>query len=157
MTTLWRCSLVFQDADKNERTASVSSAATTVAALMAFTNGCADALQPMSNAAIVRANISTQWRYSPPLAVAESNVQRKALLLAREPTPTGYRYGSLVVPSPRSQIWDSPTDGLYKVSRATAQASLRSNVDALLALGWLAVDNQPVPVADWAYALMSEP
>lgn len=155
--TLWRCSLVFRDRDENERTASVSSAATTVAALVAFTNGVADAMQLLSNAAIVRANISTQWRYSPPLAVPESNVQRKALLLSRETIPTGYRYGSLVVPSPRSQIWDGPTDGLYKVSRATAQAALRAQIDALLALGWLGVDNQPVPVADWVYALMSEP
>ena len=155
--TLWRCSLIFRDKDENERTASLSTSAGTIPALVAFAQGMEAALSPLSNAAVVRAAITTQWRYAPGVAAAESDVRRKALLLSREPATVAYRYGSLVIPSPRSQIWDTNPDGLYKISRATAQPGLRANIDALLALGWLGVDNQPVPTSDWAYALMSEP
>jgi hypothetical protein len=155
--TLWRCSLVFRDRDEHERTASLTTSAGTVPALVAFANGMAAALQPLSNAAIVRAVIATQWRYAAIVAPPQSDVARKALLLSRgEPITTGYRYGSLVVSSPAPQVWDANGDGLYKVSRTTALPALRNAIDGVLALGWLGVDNQPVPVEEWVYALLHE-
>lgn len=171
---LWKVSLVFQDRDGNSRRLILhTSAATDVAALVAFAQGLEAAVSPLSNANIVSASISYSWRSSRPLPSLFdfSDVKRKALLLSRLTDDSAY--ASVLVPSPVAAGPGSASGDTLGAWRTPLQATarrgidtprvfvrLRTNpapraaIDALLAV-IVRADGSAFPAQDWLYAELS--
>lgn len=151
---LWNITYSFRDADGNLGRCSITSAATTVAALVAQANAVAVAIQTISNAALTGANISHHRKLTPSAPVPGCTVGRKGLLLARQTSPEVY--GSLVIPGVRYDLLTGAREGLRYARKAEASPSLAAAINAILATGPVNPYRVQFPVADWVLAGMQD-
>ena len=172
---LWKVALLFKDRGGNSRRMIVhTSAATDVAALVAFAQGVEAAVAPLSNAAIIGGTIAYSWRSTRPLPPLHdfSDVRRKGLLLARQNDDS--LYASILIPSPSSGGLGSNTAGVLGgwrrmptgqtasrgthtpriLPRVSVALTHRSAIDAILSI-IVRADGSAFPSQDWLYTELS--
>lgn len=172
---LWKVALLFEDRDGNSRRMMIhTSAATDVAALVAFAQGVENAVAPLSNAAIVGGSITHSWRSTRPLPALYdfSDARRKALLLARQNDDS--LYASVLIPSPATGGAGTNTAGALGswrrlptgatairgthtpriLPRVSVALTHRLAIDALLPV-IVRADGSAFPAQDWLYAELS--